>query len=330
VKRAALILVATASLLVASACAGSGGASPSRTIPTTTTLPQPQGALPVGSGEPETLPDLQIAPGDCQVVTYTPPAAPAAQKGQICVPAESRHDVGIILVHGGGGVSGDYRGMVSWAGPYLEAGYTTFAIDYTLFKAGQRTIPFPQPEQDVKAAAQFLRGSAASVGIDPERIVIQGFSAGARLGAVAYTTGNDTWFGSPTAWPGIADHVNGFVGLYGTYNGFLQHASTYYGGDENDKDPDVQERWAKADAIAHAEHATGPALFFSGDKDWHELITQMDDFTDRLTKHGFDAETTVVAKADHGYDQGSGGLSKLGKQSQAQILFWLDDQFPVD
>jgi acetyl esterase/lipase len=316
--------------LVVAGCARSDGASATRTIPTSTTLPQPRGALPVGSGAAEDLPDLEIAPGACQVVSYTPLQAPSAQKGQICVPAESRHDVGIILVHGGGGISGDYRGMASWSQPYLDAGYTTFAIDYTLFDPGQRDIVFPQPEQDVKAAVQFLRGSARSVGVDPERIVIQGLSAGARLGAVAYTTGNDTWFGSPTAWPGIADHVNGFVGLYGTYDGFLQHASTYYGGDEHDKDRDVQERWDKANAIANAENARGPAIFFSGDEDWDELIDQMDEFADLLTENGLDAQTTVVAGGDHGYDQGSTGLSKLGKQSQAQILFWLADQFPVD
>src|SRR5437867_5012507 len=49
---------------------------------------------------------------------------------------------------------------------------STFAIDYAL------TVPiaptYPKPQTDVKAAVQYLRGRAGALGIDPDRIVVQG------------------------------------------------------------------------------------------------------------------------------------------------------------
>lgn len=313
------------------ACSLSSDAATTRTTVTTTTLPQPTSwdrELPaVGSA---TLPDPGVVPGDCSEVTYTPPTALEAFEGDLCRPAVQSRDVAIILVHGGGGTSGSKEGMFAWSQAYLDEGYTTFAVDYTLFSSGQRQPAFPQPEQDLKTAVQYLRGTSAWLGVNPQRIVIQGLSAGARIGAVVYTTGNDAWFAGPTAWPDIADHANAFVGLYGTYDGTLQHERTYYGGDQDDDDPDVRARWARADAIANAEGAVGPAIFFSGEEDWGELITQMEDFSHELVKQGLPAESTVVENGEHGYDQGSRGLSRLGEQTLAQVLFWLDDQFAVD
>jgi acetyl esterase/lipase len=323
-------VVAVTVLIVAAACTSSR-AEP-RVIPTTSTLPQPfgewDGTLP-GVGD-ATLPDPGIPSGDCREVVYTPPTAPTEHEADLCRPAEQRSDVGIILVHGGGGVSGSKEGMFAWSESYLDAGYTTMAVDYTLFEPGQRDPAFPQPEQDLKAAVQYLRGTSRSLGLDPQRIVIQGFSAGARIGAVVYTTGNDPWFAGPTAWPDIADHANALIGLYGTYDGTLQNERTYYGGDADDDDPEVRERWEKANAIENADGAVGPAFLFSGDEDWFELIDQMEALTTELLELGLPARSFVVEGGEHGYDQGQRGLSRLGRETLAQTLFFLDDQFPRD
>src|SRR5690606_5631550 len=104
-------------------------------------------------------------------------------------------------------------------------------------------------------AVQFLRGNAAALDLDPERIVVHGLSAGARLAAVAYTTGGDPYFDGPSLCTGVPDHVNAFIGFYSTYDGTLEDDRLYYGGERDDEDPEVRRRWAKADALANASDA---------------------------------------------------------------------------
>lgn len=319
-------------MLSVAALAGctAGDAATTRTTLTTTTLPQPDRLTERPAALGTELPDPGIAPGECDDVTYTPPAAPEPREGRLCLPEVGRHDVGLILVHGGGGISGDGTAMTAWSQAYLEAGYTTLAIDYTLFRPGDDGPVFPAPEQDLKAAVQFLRGSASWLGIDPEHLVVHGVSAGARLGSVALTTGNDPWFEGPTSWTDIGDHVNGLVGLYGTYDGYVAYDAVYYGGDEDDRDPAVVRRRARGDAIDNADGATGPAILFAGEEDWIVLTAQMQAFSRALRRAGFDTETSVVPDADHGYDLGTGGLTARGRQTLQDVLGWLDEQFPMD
>src|SRR6266536_4384841 len=60
------------------------------------------------------------------------------------------------------------------------------SIDYRL----SQEAPFPAQIHDVKAAIRWLRVNAATYHIDPNRIGIWGFSAGAHLAALAGVTGN--------------------------------------------------------------------------------------------------------------------------------------------
>lgn len=282
------------------------------------------------STTPVTLADPGVAPGSCEMVVYTPPAAPEEHDGELCVPRAPHRDVGLVLVHGGSGKFGDHHGVAPWAEAYVDDGYVTLAVNYHLFATSDRGPVFPRPEQDVKAAVQYLRGNAAALDIDPERIVVQGLSAGARLGAVAYTTGDDPYFDGPSLWPGVPDHVNGFIGFYSTYDGTLEDDALYYGGERDDEDPIVRKRWAKADALANADGAVGPAVFFTGDEDWNVLVVQMEQFVDALDELGIEGRANVVDDGEHGFDQIGGELTTSGEQAFTALRWWLDDRFPQD
>lgn len=276
-----------------------------------------------------TLPDPGVGAGECEMVVYTPPTAPERHRGELCVPEPLvARDVGIVLVHGGSGKFGDHNGVAPWAEPYTDEGYVTLAVDYHLFDTKDRGPVFPQPERDIKAAVQFLRASAPALGIDPERILVQGLSAGARLGAVVYTTPNDPYFAGPGLWEGVPDHVNGFIGFYSTYDGTLEDDAFYYGGERDDEDPEVRRRWAKADALANAGDATGPGIFFTGEDDWNILIAQMEQFVEALEDQGLEGQATVAEDGDHGFDQVGGELTTSGQQALAGLLWWLDARFP--
>lgn len=89
----------------------------------------------------------------------------------------------VVWVHGGGWVHGSRKRLPvdverAWLPErLLLAGYAVASIDYRL----AREVPFPGPAADVRAAVAFLGAHAADLGIDPERIVVWGESAGAHL-----------------------------------------------------------------------------------------------------------------------------------------------------
>jgi acetyl esterase/lipase len=324
VPRAAAVAATAGTLLVAALAWGCGSAP----------------------GEParsaSDAPDVRVADVRCSVVTYTAPAA-APQAGDLCVPVSAggapvrARDVGLVLIHGGGGTQGRREDLRAWAERYGREGYVTLNVDYYLTPedrvADPRQPTYPRPERDVKAAVQYLRRRAGALGIGADRIVAQGHSAGARLGGQLLTTPDDPYFAGPERWDGTSDRADGFVGFYGAYNGANQDAARYYGGERTDPDPAVQARWAKANSAEQATRATGPALLFHGDADATAPLRQSVEFDAALRAAGVASRLVVVPGAPHGFDRersaGRLALTPQGEQAARTVLGWLEASFPA-
>jgi acetyl esterase/lipase len=305
-----------------------GSGRPGRGVAAGPGIPFATGAE-IAAPAPEPLPDPGVAPGACHVVTYTPATATEAHDGQLCRPADPRRGIAVIIIHGGSGVTGRWTDVRPWADVYRDAGYVTLTIGYHLFVPGGAERPvFPRPEEDVKAAVQFLRGTAGALGARPDRIVVQGHSAGARLGAVAYTTPDDPWFAGPALRPRISTEVNAFIGFYHPYDGTMQYDDQYYGGAQRTAVPAVRERRDKGNSLARAADARGPALFVNGGLDWVLITEQQNTFAAALRARGQVARTLVVPGGRHGFDDGGPDLSRLGRQAATETLRFLDDVFP--
>ena len=96
--------------------------------------------------------------------------------GDLYQPPDERAHPALILIHGGSFRAGSKTDYGRTWGPYLAArGYVVFAIDYRL-STPQRTT-WPQALLDSKAALQYVRGHAAILGVNPDRIAIGGDSA---------------------------------------------------------------------------------------------------------------------------------------------------------
>jgi acetyl esterase/lipase len=277
---------------------------------------------------PDVLADPGVGPGECKIVTYTPPTAKVPMGGELCRPKENQRDVAVMVVHGGSGISGSFDGMRRWANRYIAEGYVTFLPEYYLFGVGGESPVFPHPEQNIKAAVQYLRGTGNALGIDKDRIVVQGQSAGARVGAVAYTTPGDLLFAGPELYPDVPDTVNGFIGFYHPYDGTMQFADQYFGGSEFSTDVRVQTRLDKGDSLGHANDAVGPAIFITGGDDWDIIDQQQEAFASALKANGHEAESYVIPGGGHGFDEGGQFLTQLGEKSAVLTLKWLNDNFP--
>jgi len=125
----------------------------------------------------------------------------------------------LIAVHGGGWQLGTRESYRYW-GPHLAAsGCAVFSIDYRLAKLNQKT--YPEAVHDVRAAVQFLRGSAADLKLDPRRIGMIGDSAGAHLSALVALAGDSPQFAGAyrdDPFASLPTKVKVVVGLYGVYD----------------------------------------------------------------------------------------------------------------
>lgn len=92
---------------------------------------------------------------------------------------------GIIAVISGGWFSGhDGINARSYA-PYLDRGYTVFAVVH----GSQPRFIIPEITQDMHRAVRFIRHHAARYGIDPNKLGVTGASAGGHLSLTLGTQG---------------------------------------------------------------------------------------------------------------------------------------------
>jgi acetyl esterase len=100
----------------------------------------------------------------------------------------------LILVHGGAWVTGDkQRNVQPLFAPLEEAGIAWFSINYRLARGDdpaalislEGLAALARASDDVRKAVVFVRAHAEEYGIDPERIVLLGESAGAHLASMA-------------------------------------------------------------------------------------------------------------------------------------------------
>ena len=95
---------------------------------------------------------------------------------------------GVFHIHGGGMVVGDNRtgmlGMLHWI---QEAGVVVVSVEYRLAPEH----PHPAPVEDCYAGLTWTAAHAAELGIDPDRLLIAGASAGGGLSAAVALMARD-------------------------------------------------------------------------------------------------------------------------------------------
>ena len=139
--------------------------------------------------------------------------------GDLYAPEGSGPFPALVAVHGGGWQLGSRSSYQYW-GAYLAArGYALFSVDYRLAKPEKKT--YPEAVHDIRAAVQYLRGSAADLKLDPKRIALIGDSAGAHLAALVALAGNAPPFADAYREDRFAKEstrVKAVIGFYGVYD----------------------------------------------------------------------------------------------------------------
>lgn len=168
----------------------------------------------------------------------------------------------VILIHGGGHVSGDKSGFAPTARQLAGAGMAAFSINYTL--ATPSTPGYPTQINEVMTAVSYLRAHAGTFHVDGNRMALFGASAGADLALVSGLKAQQT---DPAArvqalvgWSGGYDYT---VGSSGTIDPTqLANAETYLGCSDP-TDPTCQAKAVGASAVSWIQANDPPVLVAS-------------------------------------------------------------------
>jgi acetyl esterase/lipase len=251
-----------------------------------------------------------------QTVRLWPGPAPEA-KGDTCYdipaltildPAIGTQNESAVLIFPGGGymnLAANLEGneIANW---FTARGFRAFILSYRLTSHGYL---LPVPLLDAQRAIQTVRARAADYHIDPNRIVVIGFSAGGHLAALA---GTQFLTGAKNAADPI-DRVSSrpdymvlgypWVGAITTDTSHLSYCKLFNVMDQCDT------LRAKYDPDLYVTKDTPPTFIYHTFNDQTVPVEQSLRFFEALVKAGVPSEYHVFANGSHGTGLGKGDPS---------------------
>jgi acetyl esterase/lipase len=231
----------------------------------------------------------------------------------------------VILIHGGSWRGGDRTQLRGYGILLGRAGYVCVAPEYRLI--GEAA--WPAMIHDVKAAIRWVRASASSLGIDPDRIAIEGNSAGAHLALLAAGTAGVAELEGEGGNPGVSTAVASAVGIY---------APTLFFHPEDERSKGaipmlalIEDADAGADAArlaspaAHVSPSYPPTMLVHGTGDTVVPISATVRMYEELVEAGVPCDLHVYAEQPHAFD----AQPSFGRQVAAEMLLFLDRYLPA-
>lgn len=143
----------------------------------------------------------------------------------------------ILCIHGGGWASGDRSLLAPLAVELANQGYITATVEYRLSPEAF----YPAGVIDVKSAIIWLKENAGTYGLDTNRIVILGSSAGATIATLVGNTPYHPLYQIPEADNlNISDQVRAIINIDGILD-FTDPAES--GKDQDPEKPSAAARW---------------------------------------------------------------------------------------
>lgn len=203
----------------------------------------------------------------------------------------------VILVHGGGWMLGERSMIAPLAAQFAAQGFLAVPVEYRLVKEAA----WPAQRDDVVAAVEWVAANAAKLGIDADRIVIGGGSAGGHLALMA------------TAALGGKARIAAVLSLFSASELTLeQPAPKGMFGAPQLVGPDASAQALAAASPLHQVDAGFPPVFLlHGGADW--MIDPQASITlyQRLRELGVTAEMHIVANGLHEFVEEPGMVGPM-------------------
>jgi acetyl esterase/lipase len=233
-------------------------------------------------------------------------------------PAGESKRAAILYLHGGGWRGGSREAMRPLARAMSELGFVGLPAQYRL--TGQS--PWPAQIHDVKAAIRWTRANAERLGVDADRIVLWGSSAGAHLALLAAGAVDNPALEGDVGPAGVSSAVAAVIAVHPPTAFKLGDEGPRHGSDATALmgDAATMEAALAAAPITHVSANFPPTLLLHGTQD-------------RVVHHSasqamLDALRAVHAPADlhlfHGHNHGFAALPSMRDMLAAEAAYFLD------
>ena len=239
---------------------------------------------------------------DLKCDVYTPPGRPEN------APA-------VLMVHGGSWRNGDRTQLRGYGILIGREGYLCVCTEYRLLDEAA----WPAQIHDVKAAIRWMRANSSRLGLDPERIVIEGNSAGGHLALLAAGTPGLPDFEGEGGNAGVPTDVAAVLAVYPPTDLAAMKRGTNEPIASSVEPNKVAEIVRTGSPINYVTPDFPPTLLIHGTKDELVPYDQSVRMYQALEKAGVPVELHTYGNQPHAFD----AQPEYGRQTAATMLAFL-------
>ena len=207
----------------------------------------------------------------------------------------------VLQFHGGGWRGGSRKNLAPHAELLRAEGFTAIPTEYRL--TGESL--WPAQIHDVKAAIRWVRAHAADLGVDEDKIVLEGFSAGAHLSLLTAGTVGVAEFEGDGGNAGVSTRVAAIAAFYAPtafHAGETRQSGTVPGSALLGEDAD-EDRVRMASPLTHVSADFPPTFLLHGGTDQVVPTSASVIMHNALRTAGVATDLHVLSGQDHGFDQ---------------------------
>ena len=192
-----------------------------------------------------------------------------------------------LAIHGGGWTGGDARRFYPIADWFRRKGFLGISLEYRLLNKKTKTTVF-DCVKDGRSAVRYIRSHAAELGIDPQKIVVSGGSAGGHVaaGTALFDDVNDD-----SDNQAVSPHPNVLVLFYPV----IDTSKEGYGQKK------IGDRWQEISPVHHVHKGLPPTLILHGTGDTVTPYAGAKSFFDQMQAAGNHCKLIGHKDGRHGY-----------------------------